>query len=232
MRKKMLSVFVSFLLLTGIALLFNACTKNNINTPETSPVNHIQTAAVSILSDSLFTNLVSDFINESILVKENSGDTAIIALSNERLAIRIIQFATSQKEFSQLNSLDRYKVLHYIADSTKSKTYLLNNPDIQTNINNIRIMSNTSAYKSNGLSGHPVILKLTNEEIINCFIDTTINALGYYGEALSEIISLSRGGTTGGLLVKMGYDILKNASPWWKIGSIVLQFSNCLYREL
>ena len=229
MKNKFLTAFIVIVLMACISTGFLACRKSSSVSNQPQAIGSVQQAAESILEDSLFTNLILDFMNESIILNENKNDTSLIRISNERIAASLINFVINQKNYSKLNQLERNKVLKFIIDSTKSKTYLLNNPAIQTNIN---IISNRSLIQSNNLNGSPVSLKLTNDEIINCFLDTAINALGFYGEALAEITGMVKGGASNSAIIRLGLDILKNASPWWKVGAIVFQFSNCIYQGI
>jgi len=232
MKNKFLTAFIAIVLMACISTGFLACRKSTSVSNEPQAIGTVQKVAESILEDSLFTNLILDFMNESIILNENKNDTSLIRISNERIAASLINFVINQKDYSKMNELERNKVLKFIIDSTKSKTYLLNNPAIQTNINNISIISNRSLIQSNNINGSPVSLKLTNDEIINCFLDAAINALGFYGEALAEITGMVRSGASNSAIIRLGLDILKNASPWWKVGAIVFQFSNCIYQGI
>jgi hypothetical protein len=73
------------------------------------------------------------------------------------------------------------------------------------------------------------VLRISDDEIIDCAIQTALAALGGYGEALNDIGILLRGGISTKLLINMGIDILKKASPWWKVATIVLTFTVCIY---
>lgn len=232
MKNKIYTTIYAFAFLVVTSFGSLSCTKNVIVAPETQANNGVQNVAISILEDSLFTNLVQDFMNESIILNANANDTSVIRISNERIAASLIHFVTNQKAYNKLNNLERNMVLKFIIDSTKSKAFLLNNPTIQTNISNIKIMYKSSIIRSNNLNGTPTTLKLTGDEIISCFLDTAINALGFYGEALADITGMARSGASNSTIFRVGLNILKNASPWWKVGAIVLQFTNCIYQGI
>jgi hypothetical protein len=230
MKKKMLSTLIGFVLLLGISVVFNACTKNSASVPEARPVNTIQSTAESILSDTLFTNLVAAFITESTLLHNDSNNTTLIEQSNNRLAEQIVYFMVNQKDLNKLNTLERNKVLKFIVDSTKSENYILSNPTILNNLNSLKLMVRNNNTASN--SGSIKSDKLSTGEVIDCFISTAVNALGFYGDAIDEISHLLKSGSSTGVLIQAGFSILRNASPWWKVAAIAFQFSNCLYHEL
>jgi hypothetical protein len=229
MKKKIFASLMSVVLLIGISFVFNACSKNNVYAPEIRPTNNIQTTAAAILADTLFTNLVGSFINESNILHKDSTNLSLIEQSNNRIAERIVYFMATQKDFKKLNSLDRNKVLQFISDSSKSENYLLSNPAVLNNLNSLKIM-----VRSNHISNNSGIKadKLSTGEVVDCFISTAVNALGFYGDAIGEITNLFDNGASAGAIIQAGFTILKNASPWWKVAAIVFQFSNCLYHEL
>jgi len=152
MKNKFLTAFIAIVLMACISTGFLACRKSTSVSNESQVIGTVQKVAESILEDSLFTNLILDFMNESIILNENKNDTSLIRISNERIAASLINFVINQKDYSKMNQLERNKVLKFIIDSTKSKTYLLNNPAIQTNINNISIISNRSLIQSNNIN--------------------------------------------------------------------------------
>jgi len=231
MKNKFLTAFIAIVLLVGISTGFMACSKNVYTNTETKPLGNVQQVAESILEDSLFTNLVRDFMNESTLVKANNNDTSLIKGSNERIAASLINFVINQKEYNKLSSVDRNKVLKFIADSLKSENYILSKPGILNNLNSLRTIANVNNINSNS-TGNIKATKLSIGEVVDCIISTAINALGFYGDALGEISSLLKTAVSPSVLIQVGMDIFRNASPWWKVGAIVLQFSNCLYQEI
>jgi hypothetical protein len=231
MKKKMLSTLIGFVLLLGISVVFNACTKNSASVPEARPVNMIQTTAESILSDTLFTNLVQDFITESTLLHNDSTNITLIEQTNNRLANQIVYFIMNQKDFSKLNTLDRNKVLLFMADSLKSETYLMSNTAIFNNINSLKIFASSNMIQSNSTSKIKTE-KISSREVVDCFISTVINSLGFYSEVFDEIGGLIKTGAPSSFIISAGFNFIKNNSPWWKLAAIALQFSNCLYHEL
>lgn len=142
----------------------------------------------------------------------------------------LVTFFINQRDYKNLNSVDKLKALNYISESVKSKTYLEQHPtiislykkDLNSSIEN-RIFSNSI------MDENKKTMRISDEEIIDCAIQTALAALSGYGEALDDIGILLRGGLSGKLLINMGMDILKKASPWWKVATIVLTFTVCIY---
>jgi hypothetical protein len=231
MKKKILSTLMTLVLLLGVSLVFNACTKNNTYLPEAKPANNIQSTAESILSDTLFTNLVQAFITESTILHKDNTNTSLIEQSNIRITERIVYFIMNQKDFSKLNTLDRNKVLLFMADSLKSETYLMSNNVIFNNINSLKIFAASNMIQSNIVSKIKTE-KISPREVVDCFISTVINSLGFYSEVFDEIGGLMKIGAPTSFIISHGFNFIKNNSPWWKIAAIALQFSNCLYNEL
>jgi hypothetical protein len=219
-------------MLTGTLLA--ACSKES-TTAETdlalnNKVVNIESIADNILTDSLFVNLVRDFDSEAKKVQSLKLDSQLVINSNELLMKSMLTFFTNQRDYKNLNSVNKLKVLNYISESVKSKTYLEQHPDIislykknlSANLEN-RIFSNSM------ISENKKTMRISDEEIIDCAIQTALAALSGYGEALDDIGILLRGGLNGTLLINMGMDILKKASPWWKVATIVLTFTLCIY---
>ena len=224
--------YVYLLMLTGTLLA--ACSKESTTAETNLAVNNkvvnIESIADNILTDSLFVNLVRDFDNEAKKVQSLKLDSQLVINSNELLMKSIVTFFINQRDYKNLNSVDKLKALNYMSESVKSKTYLAAHPniislykkDLSSNLEN-RIFSNSM------ISENKKTMRISDEEIIDCAIQTALAALSGYGEALDDIGILLRGGLSGTLLINMGMDILKKASPWWKVATIVLTFTVCIY---
>ena len=224
--------YVYLLMLTGTLLA--ACSKESTNAETNLAVNNkvvnIESIADNILTDSLFVNLVRDFDSEAKKVQSLKLDSQLVINSNELLMKSIVTFFINQRDYKNLNSVDKLKALNYMSESVKSKTYLAAHPniislykkDLSSNLEN-RIFSNSM------ISENKKTMRISDEEIIDCAIQTALAALSGYGEALDDIGILLRGGLSGTLLINMGMDILKKASPWWKVATIVLTFTVCIY---
>lgn len=224
--------YVYLLMLTGTLLA--ACSKESTTAEPNLALNNkvvnIESIADNILTDSLFVNLVRDFDNEAKKIQLLNSDSQLVINSNEVLMKSLVTFFINQRDYKNLNSVDKLKALNYISESVKSKTYLEQHPtiislykkDLNSSIEN-RIFSNSI------MDENKKTMRISDEEIIDCAIQTALAALSGYGEALDDIGILLRGGLSGKLLINMGMDILKKASPWWKVATIVLTFTVCIY---
>lgn len=233
MKNKSKWVHYFYLLMLSGALLTSCAKESAIADPNLANGNtivNIESIADNILTDSLFVNLVRDFDSEGKKLQSLKLDSQLVIHSNTLLMKSILTFFTNQKNYKNLNSVDKLKALNYIAASVKSKNYLAQHPNIinlykkelSANIDN-RIFSNSNT------SVNKKVLRISDEDIIDCAIQTALAALSGYGEALDDIGILMRGGLSGSLLIDMGMDIFKKASPWWKVATIVLTFTLCVY---
>lgn len=231
-NKSKIMHYVYLLMLTGT--LLTACSKESTlvepNLANGNTAVTIESIADNILTDSLFVNLVRDFDNEAKKVQTLKLDSQLVINSNELLMKSMLTFFTNQKDYKNLNSVNKLKVLNYISESVKSKTYLEQHPDIISLYKKDLIANLENRIFSNSMiSENKKTMRISDEEIIDCAIQTALAALSGYGEALDDIGILLRGGLNGTLLINMGMDILKKASPWWKVATIVLTFTLCIY---
>ncbi len=231
-NKSKIMHYVYLLMLTGTLLA--ACSKESTTAVTNLAVNNklvnIESIADNILTDSLFVNLVRNFDSEAKKVQTLKLDSQLVINSNELLMKSMLTFFTNQKDYKNLNSVNKLKVLNYISESVKSKTYLEQHPDIISLYKKDLIANLENRIFSNSMiSENKKTMRISDEEIIDCAIQTALAALSGYGEALDDIGTLLRGGLNGTLLINMGMDILKKASPWWKVATIVLTFTLCIY---
>jgi hypothetical protein len=231
-NKSKIMHYVYLLMLTGTLLA--ACSKESTTAVTNLAVNNklvnIESIADNILTDSLFVNLVRNFDSEAKKVQTLKLDSQLVINSNELLMKSMLTFFTNQKDYKNLNSVNKLKVLNYISESVKSKTYLEQHPDIISLYKKDLIANLENRIFSNSMiSENKKTMRISDEEIIDCAIQTALAALSGYGEALDDIGILLRGGLNGTLLINMGMDILKKASPWWKVATIVLTFTLCIY---
>ena len=73
MKNKFLTAFIAIVLMACISTGFLACRKSTSVSNESQAIGTVQKVAESILEDSLFTNLILDFMNESIILNENKN---------------------------------------------------------------------------------------------------------------------------------------------------------------
>jgi hypothetical protein len=70
--------------------------------------------------------------------------------------------------------------------------------------------------------------EITSKVIISCAIATLIGAIGYYQSAIDDIAYIMTQGFTGVTLFSLAFDIVKNATPWWKAAAILVSFGACI----
>ena len=131
-NKSKISHYVYLLMLTGTLLA--ACSKESTlvepNLANGNTAVTIESIADNILTDSLFVNLVRDFDNEAKKIQLLSSDSQLVISSNEVLMKSIVTFFINQRDYKDLNSVDKLKALNYMSESVQSKTYLAAHPNI------------------------------------------------------------------------------------------------------
>jgi MFS-type transporter involved in bile tolerance (Atg22 family) len=124
-------------------------------------------------------------------------------------------------------------ILKSVTDSFKLKSEFMSHPNNQVvelieklNTNKIsnkeiRTYSNsTSAIKSQ---------KLNRDDVIGCAIAALAGVIGSYGDTINDVRKILTSGISIRLAIDLSLDLIQNASPWWKVGSIALSFIGCLY---
>lgn len=216
----------SYLLLIIIAFSLGSCSKNE-TILHISDADKVQTATLSILQDNNFLNILHSLTEQSLLLKENNLDTITLERLNNKLARTIVNFSLFNPHFNELSVNEKKQVLENILSSENNKALLLNNVEISNNLNLLSSTFKSSKITTNGLTNKS--FKVTREEIIDCLITTAFSILVNYGKELTDIGILFRGGAPINLIIEIGVDLIKKASPWWTVAALVGQFGYCLY---
>lgn len=215
-----------------ILLIFNSCSKS-------SDVNQIsqnvaRTKIVNkIIVDTNFYQLLYVYIKASQMILKDTNNTVVIQKGNAAMNVALTNFLVHNPDFVFTSQNERLIILKSVCDSFKSTALFLQKPNkhfkelikklntINNNNKIIRTYSNTSNKK--------VVQKINTEDIIECAVGALIGAVGNYGEIYNDVRSIFRSGVSIGLAIDLTLDLIKNASPWWKVTSIVLTFGSCLY---
>ena len=76
----------------------------------------------------------------------------------------------------------------------------------------------------------PIIAqKLNKEDILECAVAALAGVIGSYGDTINDVRKILRSGISMSLAIDLSLNLIQNASPWWKVGSIALSFAACLY---
>jgi hypothetical protein len=229
--KKSINPIVTILFLF-ILLIFNSCSKST----EVNLIsqNVARTKIVDkIVADSTFYQLLYVYITESQMILKDTNNTIVIQNGNAAMNVALTNFLVHNQDFVFTSQNERLIILKSVCDSFKSNALYLQKPNNQfkelieklntTNNNNkiLRTYSNASNKK--------VVQKINAEDLIECAVGALIAGIGNYGEIYNDVRSIFRSGVSIGLAIDLTLDLIKNASPWWKVASIVLTFGSCLY---
>ncbi len=215
-----------------ILLIFNSCSKS-IEVNQITK-NIARTKIVDkIVADSNFYELLYVYITESQMILKDTNNTIVIQNGNAAMNVALTNFIVNNPDFVFTSQNERLIILKSVCDSFKSNALFLQKPNNQfkvlieklNTINNnnkiLRTYSNASNKK--------VVQKINAEDIIECAAGALIGGIGNYGEIYNDVRSIFRSGVSMGLAIDLTLDLIKNASPWWKVASIVLTFGSCLY---
>ena len=112
MKNKSKWVHYFYLLMLSGALLTSCAKESAIVDPNLANGNtivNIESIADNILTDSLFVNLVRDFDSEGKKLQSLKLDSQLVIHSNTLLMKSILTFFTNQKDYKNLNSVDKLK---------------------------------------------------------------------------------------------------------------------------
>lgn len=215
-----------------ILLIFNSCSKK---TEMILLENQIERSFIvnKIITDSAFHDLVYTYISESHKLMNDSNNFNLISNSNYNLQLAMTSFLIHNPEFVSINQTERLLVLQNIRDSFNSKSTFIQHPNHKIKlfiekINTIKINERVLRIYSNNTSRN-IVQQINSEDIIECAIGALANGIASYGEIFKDIRSIIRSGVSTSLAIDLTLDLIRNASPWWKVGSIVLSFGACLY---
>ena len=235
----------------AIVILFAySCNKQNSATNINNNLD-VATYAKGLMTDTNFVNLLTNFaLNSSSMQKQVYYDNTQkggVGTYNEAKAIEannmitkcIATYSSQNVGFFMLTSTNRDKILLFIADSINSASFRSSNQQL------VSKLLSANSYLANNLNSSIFITKSTNsivsnsmvvkdeqlssQLLIGCAATALLGALGSYGDAINDIKYIITQGWSGAALVDAAISIIGNASPWWKVASIVLTFGACVY---
>ena len=243
---------VKFFSLCFITILFFQCTKvENISSKKYTKVN-LDEYAQSLMVDSSFIKYVRDFTISVYSLRDNVEYdkksprgfkiTNVILFEKSRIDLvrSVTNFIVDNSLFSTLTLDERIEVINKIRICITSEEFRIRNPHVVTPLLNLNnelqdvllanrnsiINLNSNLFSSNTLVE---VNSITNREFLGCALGALMGAIGSYGDAFDDISYLITQGWSGAALFNAGLSIIKNASPWWKVASVVGGFAACLY---
>ena len=220
----------SFKYLFVITLVFSlsSCSKNE-PIQKMSNNEKIQLATLSIIQDNNFLNFLNIIKEQSLMINETNNTIIDFEMFNNKIAKSIVIFILHNPYYNDLNINEKKQVLENILGSEKNILLLLNNIVLSDKVTRLNNNFNTNKIITHGFTNKS--FKVTNEEVVDCLINTAFSILFTYGKELTDIGILLRGGAPMSLGFEIGVDLIKKASPWWTVAALVGQFSYCLYEK-
>jgi hypothetical protein len=240
--------FAQQIIVTSIAIiLLSACSK--ASPKEVNPENQLKVKefAEKLILDDEFQLLLKSINTGTMQLNQlglynlngiNKIDSATkieITHIDEKFEGDLVNFLINHKSFVGQSHIDRIKILEFIKDSILSISYLEEKSNISMqlisandSLLNNSTCSNQQKFKTLDAEFRNKSSKITSNVLIGCAISILISAIGYYQSAIDDIAYIMTQGFTGTALFSLAFDIIKNASPWWKAAAILVSFGACV----
>jgi len=221
------SVYLCFFI-----LILNSCSKDLKIVPFENNLNRSEITN-KILSDSNFYQLVYVYLTESQKIMNDTNDVDVIQNGNVAMQHALTNFFLHNPAFITSNDEDRKFIMKSISDSFKVKSPYIKHPNgqIQALVEkiNLKNISQDRYRPYSNVSSSVIVQQINAEDIIGCAINAIASGIAGYGELFKDIRSIIRSGVSMGLAIDLTLDLVRNASPWWKVSSVVITFAACLY---
>jgi hypothetical protein len=213
-------------------LLFSSCSKN-IEEQQVYQTTNKSEIVNKIITDSNFYQLIYTYVSESDKIYSDTNNVDIIQQSNKKLNLALSRFLTHNPSFVLLSQGERMMILKSVADSFKLKSQFMNHPNDQVvklieKLNTNKMSNKEIRTYSNSYSSI-IAQKLNKEDILECAVGALFGIISGYTDTINDIRKLLRSGMSMSLVIDLSLNLIENASPWWKVGSIALSFAACLY---
>jgi len=213
-------------------LLFSSCSKNIEQQQDYQTTNQSEIVN-KIITDSNFYQLIYTYVSESDKIYSDTNNVDIIKQSNKKLNLALSRFLTHNPSFVLLSQGERMMILKSVADSFKLKSQFMNHPNHQVvnlieKLNTNKMSDKEIRTYSNSYSSI-IAQKLNKEDILECAVGALAGVIGSYGDTINDVRKILRSGISMSLAIDLSLNLIQNASPWWKVGSIALSFAACLY---
>jgi hypothetical protein len=186
-----------------------------------------------IITDSNFYQLIYTYVSESDKIYSDTNNVDIIQQSNKKLNVALSRFLSHNRSFVFSSQDERMMILKSVADSFMVKSQFMNHPNDQVvelieKLNTTKISKSEIRTYSNASSSIKV-QRVSREDVLGCAVAALAGVIGSYGDTINDVRKILRSGISMSLAIDLALDLIQNASPWWKVGSIVLSFAGCLY---
>ena len=240
--------FAQKIIVTSIAIiLLSACSKAFPKKVNPENLLNVKEFAEKLILDDEFQLLLKSIntgtdqlnqlgiYNTNDINKIDSATKVEIKHVDEKFKSDLVNFLINHESFVRQSHIDRIKILEFIKDSILSTSYLEDKSYISMQLisaNDILLnnstLSNQQKFKTLDAEFRNKSSKITSNVVIGCAIGTLISAIGNYQSAIDDIAYIMTQGFTGAALFSLAFDIVKNASPWWKAAAILVSFGACV----
>lgn len=224
---------VSFLAVSIlIVLLVSSCSKNTEEQQVYKTINQSEIVN-KIITDSNFYQLIYIYISESDKIYSDTNNIEVIQQSNKKLNLALSRFLTHNPSFVLASQDERMMILKAVTDSFKLKSQFMSRSNDQVvalieKLNTNKMSNKEIRTYSNSYSSI-IAQKLNKEDILECAVSALFGIVSSYTDTINDIRKLLRSGMSMSLVIDLSLNLIENASPWWKVGSIALSFAACLY---
>lgn len=224
---------VSFLAVSVlIVLLVSSCSKNTEEQQVYKTINQSEIVN-KIITDSNFYQLIYIYISESDKIYSDTNNIEVIQQSNKKLNLALSRFLTHNPSFVLASQDERMMILKAVTDSFKLKLQFMSRSNDQVvalieKLNTNKMSNKEIRTYSNSYSSI-IAQKLNKEDILECAVSALFGIVSSYTDTINDIRKLLRSGMSMSLVIDLSLNLIENASPWWKVGSIALSFAACLY---
>jgi hypothetical protein len=157
----------------------------------------------------------------------------MIEESNKKLNLALSHFLIHNQSFVFASQDERMMILKSVTDSFKLKSQFMNHPNDQVvvlieKLNKNKI-SNSEIRTYSNASSSIKAQRVSREDVLGCAVGALAGVISSYGDTINDVRKILRSGISMSLAIDLALDLIQNASPWWKVGSIALSFAGCLY---
>jgi hypothetical protein len=212
-------------------LLLSSCSKNKEE--QVYQTTNKSEIVNKIITDSNFYQLIYTYVSESDKIYSDTNNVDIIQQSNEKLNVALSRFLSHNPSFVFSSQDERMMILKSVADSFMVKSKFMNHPNDQVvvlieKLNKNKISNSEIRTYSNSSSSIKA-QRVSREDVLGCAVGALAGVISSYGDTINDVRKILRSGISMSLAIDLALDLIQNASPWWKVGSIALSFAGCLY---
>jgi hypothetical protein len=213
-------------------LLVSSCSKNKEEEQVYQTTNQSEIVN-KIITDSSFYELIYTYVSESDKIYADTNNVDIIQQSNGKLNVALSRFLSHNPSFVFSSQDERMMILKSVADSFMVKSQFMNHPNHQVvelieKLNTNKI-SNSEIRTYSNASSSIKAQRVSREDVLGCAVGALAGVISSYGDTINDVRKILRSGISMSLAIDLALDLIQNASPWWKVGSIALSFAGCLY---